>query len=122
MEFMGEEGIPYPQIKSYKMEKEAAKTTYETIINYIDLLYNKANLVHGDLSEYNILINPETEEPIFIDMGQSVTREHPRSIEFLIRDIENITRYFKKYGINEDPHQLYTAIRNKETKNEENDL
>jgi len=52
-------------------------------------------------------------------MGQSVTREHPRSIEFLIRDIENITRYFKKYGIAEDPQELYASIRNKE-KNEEN--
>jgi RIO kinase 1 len=122
MEFMGEEGIPYPQLKDYRMEKEAAKEAFNIIINYIDLLYNEANLVHGDLSEYNILIIPETEEPVFIDMGQSVTREHPRSIEFLRRDIENIARYFKKYSINEDPHELYTLIRNKEAKNEENNL
>ncbi|WP_407283316.1 serine protein kinase RIO [Methanolobus sp. WCC1] len=122
MEFMGNKGVPFPQLKDYRMEKETAKEAFNTIINYIDLLYNEANLVHGDLSEYNILIIPETEEPVFIDMGQSVTREHPRSIEFLIRDIENIARYFKKYGIREDPHQLYTTIRNKEPKNEENDL
>jgi RIO kinase 1 len=122
MEFMGNEGVSFPQLKDYRMEKETAKEAFDTIINYIDLLYNEANLVHGDLSEYNILIIPETEEPVFIDMGQSVTREHPRSIEFLIRDIENIARYFKKYGIREDPHQLYTTIRNKEPKNEENDL
>jgi RIO kinase 1 len=122
MEFMGEDGIPYPQLKDYRMEKETAKEAFDTIINYIDLLYNEANLVHGDLSEYNILIIPETEEPVFIDMGQSVTREHPRSIEFLIRDIENITRYFKKYSISADPHELYKLIRNKEAKNEENDL
>jgi RIO kinase 1 len=77
----------------------------------MELLYTKANLVHGDLSEYNILIDPDTLEPIFIDMGQSVTLEHPRAQEFLRRDIENIVRYFKKYGIDADSEKLYSTIR-----------
>lgn len=110
MEFMGEDEHPYPLLKDTHLENSAAKTIFDTIIKYIDLLYNNADLVHGDLSEYNILIIPEKNETIFIDMGQSVTREHPRSRDFLIRDIENITRYFKKYSINEDPHQLYLSI------------
>lgn len=114
MEFMGKDEKPYPQLKDIHLEKEMARTVYDTIVNYIDILYNEANLVHGDLSEYNILIIPETGEPVFIDMGQSVTSEHPRSREFLLRDIENIIRYFKKYSIDEDPQQLYSSIRNKE--------
>ncbi|MDY0386005.1 MAG: serine protein kinase RIO [Methanolobus sp.] len=114
MEFMGKDEKPYPQLKDIRLEKEMARTVYDIIINYIDILYNEANLVHGDLSEYNILIIPETGEPVFIDMGQSVTSEHPRSREFLLRDIENIIRYFKKYSIDEDPDQLYSSIRNKE--------
>lgn len=114
MEFMGEDGKPYPQLKDIRLEKEVARNVYDTVINYIDLLYKEANLVHGDLSEYNILIAPKTGEPVFIDMGQSVTSEHPRSRDFLLRDIENIVRYFKKYGIDEDPQQLYSSIRNKE--------
>lgn len=113
MEFLGKDEKPYPQLKDIRLEKEIARTVYDTIVNYIDILYNEANLVHGDLSEYNILIIPETAEPIFIDMGQSVTSEHPRSSEFLLRDIENIIRYFKKYSIDEDPQQLYSSIRNK---------
>ncbi|MBP1910039.1 serine protein kinase RIO [Methanolobus bombayensis] len=122
MEFMGENGTPYPQLKGYRLGKENAEKVFNIIINYVDLLYNKANLVHGDLSEYNILMIPEKDEPVFIDMGQSVTREHPRSIDFLRRDIENIVRYFKKYKIIADPQEIYTSIRNKEKKNEENDL
>lgn len=118
MEFLGENEKPYPQLRDIRLENEIAKTVFDTIINYIDLLYHEANLVHGDLSEYNILINPRTCEVIFIDMGQSVTRQHPRSLEFLIRDIENIARYFKKYGIKEDPHKLYSSIRNKEEEKE----
>lgn len=114
MEFMGEDEKPYPQLKDVRLEKEMARTVFDSIVHYIDLLYNEANLVHGDLSEYNILIIPETGETVFIDMGQSVTSEHPRSREFLLRDIENIIRYFKKYNIDEDSQQLYSSIRNKE--------
>jgi RIO kinase 1 len=28
-------------------------------------------------------------------MGQSVTRDHPRAYQFLMRDIRNINRFFK---------------------------
>ncbi len=113
MEFMGMDEKPYPSLKEHALKKDAAEEVFSTVIKYIDLLYNKADLVHGDLSEYNILIDPNTNEPIFIDMGQSVTKEHPRSKDFMLRDIENITRYFKRYGIDEDPQDLYSYIRNK---------
>jgi RIO kinase 1 len=111
MEFMGEGERSYPQLKEAGINKENARTFFDTISKYIELLYAKANLVHGDLSEYNILVDPHTQEPIFIDMGQSVTLEHPKSHEFLRRDIENIIRYFKKYGIDADPEKLYSTIR-----------
>jgi len=111
MEFMGEGERSYPQLKEAGVNRENARAFFDTISKYIELLYIKANLVHGDLSEYNILVDPNTEEPIFIDMGQSVTLEHPKSHEFLRRDIENIIRYFKKYGIDADPEKLYSTIR-----------
>jgi RIO kinase 1 len=111
MEFMGKDERSYPQLKEAGIGSESAKATFDTIIKYMELLYTKANLVHGDLSEYNILIDPDTLEPIFIDMGQSVTLEHPRAQEFLRRDIENIVRYFKKYGIDADSEKLYSTIR-----------
>jgi RIO kinase 1 len=58
----------------------------------IKQLYDKAKLVHGDLSEYNIMI-PDG-YPVLIDFGQAVTKEHPEARAFLERDIENINHYF----------------------------
>lgn len=111
MEFMGQGERPYPQLREAGLEKDDARAVFETIVKYIGLLYVKASLVHGDLSEYNILMNPETKEPIIIDMGQSVTPEHPRAQQFLQRDLENIVRYFKKYDIQADPEKLYQDLR-----------
>jgi RIO kinase 1 len=90
MSYLGENEIPYPQLKNADFEDAAG--IYATLLKYIDLLYNKAELVHGDLSEFNILYS---EKPYLIDMGQSVTRDHPRAFQFLMRDIRNINRFFK---------------------------
>jgi len=90
MSFLGEGEIAYPQLRNVTMEDPAE--IYETIVSTIDILYNKAELVHADLSEFNILYG---DKPYFIDMGQSVTRDHPRALQFLMRDIRNINRYFK---------------------------
>ncbi|HJK00865.1 MAG TPA: serine protein kinase RIO [Methanocorpusculum sp.] len=90
MEFLGEKGIPYPQIR--KRLPKSPKETYQEAICLIRDLYQKANLVHGDFSEYNILSGEE--ELILIDMGQAVTPEHPKAYNFLYRDIRNINKFF----------------------------
>ncbi len=120
MEFLGEEGKAYPLLKDVNLDPEDAKLIFDTVIRYVELLYVKANLVHGDLSEYNIIVNPRTMEPIFIDMGQSVTLEHPKAREFLIRDIENMLRFFKRYGIKEQAEEIYSSM--KEIKQKTNKL
>jgi RIO kinase 1 len=51
-------------------------------------------------------------------MGQSVTLEHPRADQFLRRDIQNIARHFKKYGIKSDETELYLFVtKDKKEKN-----
>ncbi|TGC06772.1 serine protein kinase RIO [Methanolobus halotolerans] len=118
MEFLGEDERPYPLLKDIALDKETAKPIYDTVIKYIELLYVRANLVHGDLSEYNIIVNPRTMEPIFIDMGQSVTLEHPKAREFLMRDIENIMRFFKRYDIEGQAEELYSTMKEIKQKNQ----
>jgi RIO kinase 1 len=110
MEFMGENEVAYPLLKNMHLENDEAKAIFDTIVEYMRLLHKKANLVHADLSEYNILINPGNLDPIFIDMGQSVTLEHPNSREFLYRDVQNILRFFSRYGIEDSPEELFTKI------------
>lgn len=110
MEFMGKEKIPYPLLKNMHLENDEAKLVYDTVVEYMHLLYKEANLVHADLSEYNILIDPTDTTPVFIDMGQSVTLEHPNAREFLYRDIQNILRFFGRYGIKDKPEELLSKI------------
>lgn len=117
MEFIGENGKPYPLLKEMKIKKEDGQRIFETLIEDMHKLYVDANLVHGDLSEYNILIDTEDITPIIIDMGQSVTLEHPRADQFLRRDIENILRYFKRYKVDETPESVYARIKGTDSEN-----
>lgn len=110
MEFMGEEKAPYPLLKNTPLKNDEAKLVYDKVVEYMRLLYKEANLVHADLSEYNILIDPADTTPIFIDMGQSVTLEHPNAREFLYRDVQNILRFFGRYGIMDKPEELLSKI------------
>ncbi|VVB69215.1 RIO-type serine/threonine-protein kinase Rio1 [uncultured archaeon] len=96
MDFVGQNDHAAPQLKDAGLEVEEAKRVFGRLVEYISLLYHKAGLVHADLSEFNILY---TGEPVIIDMGQSVTLDHPMARKFLERDITNIVRYFqKRYG------------------------
>ncbi len=69
---------------------------YWMIMDTIKTAYNKVGIVHGDLSEYNILISRGGEKPYIIDWPQYIYRDHPMADEYLRRDVEYITRFFKK--------------------------
>jgi len=98
MELIGRGDYVAPPLKYVKLDAAEAERVYQKIVEYISLLYNQAGLVHADLSEFNILYDDG--EPVIIDMGQSVTLDHPQSRRFLERDISNIVHYFqKKYSI-----------------------
>jgi RIO kinase 1 len=106
MEFLGEDEVPYPQLKYVAMEDAGA--VYRQILAFIKDLYNRANLVHADLSEFNILYDGT--RAIVIDMGQAVTPDHPRALAFLQRDIRNINRFFGKYTGIRDEKEIFTEV------------
>jgi len=105
MSFLGEGEIAYPQLRN--VELEDPQETYSQIVRSIDVLYNKAELVHADLSEFNILYS---DKPYLIDMGQSVTRDHPRALPFLMRDIKNINRFFKNRCEVQKDTEIFHAV------------
>ncbi len=107
MEFIGEEGLPAPTM--HQQEPEKPEPTRNTILQAISTLYHDANLVHADLSEYNIML---WKEPVLIDISQAVVLDHPHSEMFFERDIRNIVAYFDNFDIPKlDLTETITAIR-----------
>jgi len=107
MEFIGEDEIPAPQLREVSLTPDQARKAFDTTVEYVRKLYH-ANLVHGDLSEFNILMHGS--EVVFIDMGQSVTLDHPNAMEFLMRDIHNVTRFFRKKGVRIEEDAVVDAV------------
>jgi len=93
MEFIGDNGTPAPTLR----EVEVTQKDYRLIIEQIRLLYQKAGMVHADLSEYNIF--RWKREVILFDFGSAVSVDHPNAEEFLQRDLENLNRFFAKSDV-----------------------
>ncbi len=109
MEMLGE-NAPYPQLKDIVLSKP--EKVLKNILSQIEILLKKGKLVHGDISEFNILIDSK-ERPYFIDFGQAVLTSHPFAKEFLKRDIKNLINYFyKEYNIENDADEIYARMCN----------
>lgn len=114
MELVGQKDQPAPQLRDVGLEPEDAKRVFEKLTEYISVLYHKAGLIHADLSEFNVLY--DRGEPVIIDMGQSVTLDHPMARKFLERDITNVAHYFKKkYGIGSE-EEIWARLRSDKEK------
>jgi len=95
MEYIGDGPTPAPILKKVKSLENPEKL-FDELHQFIKVLY-KAKLVHGDLSEFNILMLDQ--KPTIIDISQAVSIDHPKSDQYLIRDIKNVINFFSKFGI-----------------------
>ncbi len=110
MEYIGDENLAAPILKDTLIKAPAKK--FQFIIDNISMMYAEANLVHGDLSEYNILV--KNNKLVIIDVAQAVLLVHPMAEELLIRDINNISRYFEDYyGLKSEPEKILETIKSK---------
>lgn len=98
MSFLGKNGERYPLLREVEIDSETALAIYKKIIEHMQKLYRNARLIHGDLSEYNIVVS-DTNEVYFIDLSQAIHVSHPMANEFLKRDIKNVNRYFSSIGV-----------------------
>ena len=86
---------------------ENPETAFEVVREYMRRLYG-AGLVHGDLSEYNLIIHDG--ELVVIDLGQAVTVHHPNANDFLERDCRNVASFFSRQGLDVDPADLRSFV------------
>ncbi|MEA3558326.1 MAG: serine protein kinase RIO [Candidatus Thermoplasmatota archaeon] len=96
MDYVQYEGKPAPQIKFLDAELDEWEEMWRSTLEFVKRIFMDCELVHADLSEYNILY---TGELVFIDVGQSVHKEHPMAKELLKRDMKVISTFFEKKGI-----------------------
>jgi len=107
MSFVGKNREPAPLLRETVMRNPTR--TYNNLLLSIRLLYQKASLVHGDLSEYNIMI--WRGHPVIFDLSQAVANEHPLADRLLMRDILNLNRYFGQIGVEtESEDDVYDLV------------
>lgn len=95
MDFIGRNGTPAPLLRETPLDHPGR--AYDKIAKAVRRLYRKAHLVHGDLSEYNIMMVDL--DPVIFDFAQAVPPEHPMARTFLARDLECLNRYFTRIGV-----------------------
>ena len=95
MEFIGKNGLSAPSLK--ELLPINPEKTYRQLLTYLKRLYRKADLVHGDLSEYNIMV--WNGKPVLFDVSQSVPSSHPLARSLLERDLTNVNKFFSRIGV-----------------------
>ncbi|XP_050225331.1 uncharacterized protein LOC126674849 [Mercurialis annua] len=97
MEFIGKTGCAAPRLKDAALSLDKLREGYVEMIIAMRTLYQKCKLVHGDLSEYNILYYEG--HLYIIDVSQTVDLDHPRALDFLREDCVHVSDFFKKNGV-----------------------
>ena len=95
MEFIGKNGVNAPSLK--EQAPSDPEKVYNVLLTYVERLYKKADLVHGDLSEYNIMMWKG--KPVIFDVAQAVPSSHSMAELFLRRDLANVNRFFSRLGV-----------------------
>lgn len=103
MEFVGENGKAAPRLKDALLNMEKEERNLKVPLVYFECLmmmrdlYQTCKLVHGDLSEYNLLYFKD--KVWMIDVSQSVEHDHPMALDFLRRDCHVMNEFFKKLNV-----------------------
>jgi RIO kinase 2 len=71
------------------------KRVLKEIMRNVRRAYLKAHVIHGDLSDYNIILKPDM-HILIIDWPQYVMADHPNAQELLTRDIQNVLTFFNR--------------------------
>ena len=103
LEFIGEGRLPGKPLYTVDLEQHHARYLFDRLLWNVEL-YLHLNLVHGDLSPYNVLY--ANERATVIDFPQAVDpRFNPNALSLLTRDLAHLGEYFENYGVRFDAHR-----------------
>lgn len=108
MAYAGNEDAAAPQLQHARLATNEAAALFERLMWNVELLLGQ-NVVHGDLSPYNVLVADG--RPVIIDFPQAVDprfNEHAR--ELLGRDVRNVARYFERHGVTFDAERQVAGL------------
>lgn len=112
MEFLGQDFSPAPRLQDVDLENP--ETAFERIQSFMETLWQDGEMVHGDLSAFNILLWDQRLRPI--DFSQAVLRSHPRAHELLRRDVRNVCNHFtRRYGLEISEEEVLEKVTGSET-------
>lgn len=104
MEYLGDEEAPAPQLRQVKLDPDEARVAFETLLRTVELALAH-NVVHADLSAFNVLW--WNERACVIDFPQAVDPRSNRNAESLLaRDVENLCAHFQKQGVPSNPSAI----------------
>jgi RIO kinase 1 len=104
MEYVGDEIMPAPTLSHITLEHDEAHALFRRMLRNIELML-AAQVVHGDLSAYNVLY--WAGEIAIIDFPQVVDpRQNGEAADIFRRDVERICQYFARFGVASQPGRL----------------
>ena len=90
------EGNPAPRLNDVELDEEQALEFHGMLLNQVVRMLC-AGIVHGDLSEYNILVGEGG--PVIIDLPQAIdAAANSTAAEMLERDVINLRTYFSTFA------------------------
>ena len=86
------EGNAAPRLNDVELSVETAREYHQILIRQVVRMLC-AGIVHGDLSEYNVLV--DTSGPVIIDLPQAIdAAANNQACKMLLRDVTNLATYF----------------------------
>jgi RIO kinase 1 len=105
LEFVGGADGPAPILKDVRLTTAEAEAIFDCLLANVEL-WLACNIVHGDLSPYNVLYRGDGYGTV-IDFPQAVDpRFNANAFQLLVRDIENLARFFERFGVTRDAFGL----------------
>jgi serine/threonine-protein kinase RIO1 len=81
----------------HAMSKRKAELLLMQVLLIARAMFLRCNLVHADLSQFNILVLDGRCH--VLDVGQAVDVSHPRAMDFLLADMHNVLVFFRTHSI-----------------------